>query len=517
QDYGLYYIGQRIGCGEGRLDVCHRDVSAEKSGYLLTIDWAKPGKVALKSNSTSTYFNVLYPAGSLRPSEHSFLQDLIDAVDRVAAGGPGRPLAELLDFRSFLRYFIVEELAKDVDGYSFSNFVKISEGRIFHAAPWDFDLAFNFACMPRYFTNILTGKVEVDEKGWNVENGRTDALWIGPSGFPGGSVREFGMNKRQLFLNIWRSPGFKAAFASTWRSVRHRLGDGALRSMVERRSRVIEASAERDLDIWKSTERCAFWRCCVAETHSFQRASQDLAEYLVDRRQCGSARRLISAAQNGRERVGAMPGKLIQCLKSTGCGNPVVLIDEIDKLGRDMRGDPSSALLEVLDPEQNSSFRDHYLDVPIDLSNILFLCTANVLDTIPGPLLDRMEVIRIAGYVFEEKLAIASKYLIPQTEEGSGIGADRLDLGDEVLQKIIKDYAREAGVRNLRQLLEKVSRKVALDLVRKKCAEEGPAKINLENLTTYIGQPPESRGFWRWAVRTWQSQALVKDRDSPDH
>lgn len=191
--------------------------------------------------------------------------------------------------------------------------------------------------------------------------------------------------------------------------------------------------------------------------------------------------------------VGAMPGKLIQCLKSTGCSNPVVLIDEIDKLGRDMRGDPSSALLEVLDPEQNGSFRDHYLDVPVDLSNILFLSTANMLDTIPGPLLDRMEIIRLAGYVYEEKLAIASKYLIPQTEEQSGIGTERLNLQEEALQKMIKDYAREAGVRNLRQLLEKVSRKVALDLVRKKKSapnvEQGPALINLENLSTYIGQP----------------------------
>ncbi|CAK9074315.1 unnamed protein product [Durusdinium trenchii] len=188
-----------------------------------------------------------------------------------------------------------------------------------------------------------------------------------------------------------------------------------------------------------------------------------------------------------------MPGKLIQCLKSTGCSNPVVLIDEIDKLGRDMRGDPSSALLEVLDPEQNGSFRDHYLDVPVDLSNILFLSTANMLDTIPGPLLDRMEIIRLAGYVYEEKLAIASKYLIPQTEEQSGIGTERLNLQEEALQKMIKDYAREAGVRNLRQLLEKVSRKVALDLVRKKKSapnvEQGPALINLENLSTYIGQP----------------------------
>lgn len=190
--------------------------------------------------------------------------------------------------------------------------------------------------------------------------------------------------------------------------------------------------------------------------------------------------------------VGAMPGKLIQCLKITQSSNPVVLIDEIDKLGRDYRGDPSSALLEILDPEQNSTFRDHYLDVPVDLSRVLFVCTANVVDTIPGPLLDRMEVIRIAGYVFEEKVAIANQYLIPQTEEQSGIGSDRLELKEEALHKMIKDYAREAGVRQLRKLLEKVSRKVALRLVRKPEEEKEnaeKAEINLDNLTQYIGQP----------------------------
>merc|ERR1719476_1178911 len=138
--------------------------------------------------------------------------------------------------------------------------------------------------------------------------------------------------------------------------------------------------------------------------------------------------------------VGAMPGKLIQCLKLTQSSNPVVLIDEIDKLGRHMRGDPSSAFLEILDPEQNSNFRDHYLDVPVDLSRVLFVCTANVTDTIPGPLLDRMEVIQIAGYVFEEKLAIAKQYLIPQTKETSGVGEDNLQLEEEVLTKIIQDY-----------------------------------------------------------------------------
>lgn len=187
--------------------------------------------------------------------------------------------------------------------------------------------------------------------------------------------------------------------------------------------------------------------------------------------------------------VGAMPGKLIQCLKFTQSCNPVVLIDEIDKLGRDFRGDPSSALLEILDPEQNGTFRDHYLDVPIDLSQVLFVCTANVLDTIPPPLLDRFEIIRIAGYVFQEKMAIAKQYLVPQISEASGVGSDNLELSDEVLGKIITEYAREAGVRKVRQLLEKVSRKVALSMVRKTEEDKEKTEISIDNLTKYIGQP----------------------------
>merc|ERR1740129_1564220 len=216
--------------------------------------------------------------------------------------------------------------------------------------------------------------------------------------------------------------------------------------------------------------------------------------------------------------VGAMPGKLIQCLKETQSSNPVVLIDEVDKLGRDFRGDPSSALLEILDPEQNNNFRDHYLDVPVDLSRVLFVCTANSTDTIPLPLLDRMEVIRIAGYVFEEKVAIANQYLIPQTAESSGIGTDRLDLQVEALHKMIQDYAREAGVRHLRQLLEKVSRKIALSVVRSNKAtvqEEGEAcdaqaeeseekkvSITLDNLSKYIGQPLHLSGQLYTAGKT---------------
>jgi len=191
--------------------------------------------------------------------------------------------------------------------------------------------------------------------------------------------------------------------------------------------------------------------------------------------------------------VGAMPGKIIQALKITQVSNPVVLIDEIDKLGRDFRGDPSSALLEVLDPSQNAGFRDLYLDAPVDLSKVLFVCTANVTETIPGPLLDRMEVIRLAGYVFEEKVAIANQYLIPQTYETHGIGQDLIGLKPEALDELIRDYAREAGVRELRKLLEKIARKVALSLVREEDVEKrARTDITLENLRKYVGQPPHT-------------------------
>ncbi|CAK0771468.1 hypothetical protein CVIRNUC_003863 [Coccomyxa viridis] len=164
--------------------------------------------------------------------------------------------------------------------------------------------------------------------------------------------------------------------------------------------------------------------------------------------------------------VGAMPGKMVQCLKSTETSNPLVLIDEIDKLGRGYQGDPASALLELLDPEQNASFLDHYLDVPIDLSKVLFMCTANVLDTIPDPLRDRMEVIRIPGYIADEKVHIARQYLEPQTRDDAGVPADAAEITDVAMAHLINEYAREAGVRNLKKHLEKIYRKVALKLVK---------------------------------------------------
>ncbi|XAR52688.1 Endopeptidase La [Bertholletia excelsa] len=165
--------------------------------------------------------------------------------------------------------------------------------------------------------------------------------------------------------------------------------------------------------------------------------------------------------------IGAMPGKMVQCLKNVGTANPLVLIDEIDKLGRGHAGDPASAMLELLDPEQNANFLDHYLDVPIDLSKVLFVCTANVVEMIPNPLLDRMEVIAIAGYISDEKMHIARDYLEKATREACGIKSEQVEVTDAALLALIENYCREAGVRNLQKHIEKIYRKIALQLVRK--------------------------------------------------
>ncbi|XP_019452270.1 PREDICTED: lon protease homolog 1, mitochondrial-like isoform X2 [Lupinus angustifolius] len=164
--------------------------------------------------------------------------------------------------------------------------------------------------------------------------------------------------------------------------------------------------------------------------------------------------------------IGAMPGKMVQCLKNVGTANPLVLIDEIDKLGRGHAGDPASALLELLDPEQNANFLDHYLDVPIDLSKVLFVCTANVVEMIPNPLLDRMEVVSIAGYITDEKMHIARDYLEKSTREACGIKPEQVEVTDAALLALIENYCREAGVRNLQKHIEKIYRKIALQLVR---------------------------------------------------
>jgi ATP-dependent Lon protease len=169
--------------------------------------------------------------------------------------------------------------------------------------------------------------------------------------------------------------------------------------------------------------------------------------------------------------IGALPGRLVRALRDAGTMNPVILLDEVDKVGADWRGDPSAALLEVLDPAQNHSFRDHYLDVELDLSQVMFLATANVADTIPGPLLDRMEVIRFDGYTSEEKLAIAKGYLWPRQRDRNGLREDEVQISDEVLRTIISEYTREAGVRSLERNLGTVLRKTATKLASAQSAE----------------------------------------------
>ncbi|OJJ42719.1 hypothetical protein ASPZODRAFT_76382 [Penicilliopsis zonata CBS 506.65] len=164
--------------------------------------------------------------------------------------------------------------------------------------------------------------------------------------------------------------------------------------------------------------------------------------------------------------VGALPGRIIQALKKCQTENPLILIDEVDKIGRGHQGDPSSALLELLDPEQNSSFLDHYMDVPVDLSKVLFVCTANVTDTIPRPLLDRMELIELSGYVADEKMAIAERYLAPAARELTGLKDVDVTLQQDAIEELIKSYCRESGVRNLKKQIEKVYRKAAFKIVQ---------------------------------------------------
>ncbi|XDB52419.1 hypothetical protein AB1E18_005959 [Capra hircus] len=184
--------------------------------------------------------------------------------------------------------------------------------------------------------------------------------------------------------------------------------------------------------------------------------------------------------------VGAMPGKIIQCLKKTKTENPLVLIDEVDKIGRGYQGDPSSALLELLDPEQNANFLDHYLDVPVDLSKVLFICTANITETIPEPLRDRMEMINVSGYVAQEKLAIAERYLVPQARALCGLDESKAKLSSDVLTLLIKQYCRESGVRNLQKQVEKVLRKSAYKIVS---GEAEFVEVTPENLQDFVGKP----------------------------
>jgi ATP-dependent Lon protease len=184
--------------------------------------------------------------------------------------------------------------------------------------------------------------------------------------------------------------------------------------------------------------------------------------------------------------IGALPGKFIQAIRETQVANPVIMLDEVDKISASYHGDPASALLEVLDPEQNSDFLDHYLDVRFDLSKVLFVCTANQLDTIPGPLLDRMETIRLSGYIAAEKVQIAKHHLWPRLLERSGVKSDQIRLSDAALRQIIEGYAREAGVRNLEKQLGRIMRKAAVKIVQ---GQQEPIRLGVRDVEEYLGKP----------------------------
>ncbi|HLV02501.1 MAG TPA: endopeptidase La, partial [Acidobacteriota bacterium] len=184
--------------------------------------------------------------------------------------------------------------------------------------------------------------------------------------------------------------------------------------------------------------------------------------------------------------IGAIPGRIIQAIRRAGVNNPVLMLDEVDKIGRDFRGDPAAALLEILDPEQNREFRDNYLDLPFDLSKTFFITTANTLDTIPLPLLDRMEVLRLSGYSEEEKLQIARRYLIPRQIRETGLSLEQLEITDEALKQVISRYTREAGVRQLERAIGRLARKVALQFAE---GRTEPFRVEPEHLTDLLGSP----------------------------
>lgn len=206
----------------------------------------------------------------------------------------------------------------------------------------------------------------------------------------------------------------------------------------------------------------------------------------VTRMSLGGVRDESEIRGHRRTYVGAMPGRIIQAIRRAGSNDPVFVLDEVDKVGSDWRGDPSSALLEVLDPEQNSDFRDHYLDVPFDLSKVMFIATANILDTIPAPLRDRMEIVELSSYTDEDKLQIAKRYLVPKQMKANGLGHLEINWHDDAIMSIIQHYTRESGVRNLEREIGSAARKVATKVAS---GEDAPSEVSKSDIRDFLGRP----------------------------
>ena len=254
--------------------------------------------------------------------------------------------------------------------------------------------------------------------------------------------------------------------------------------MEEVKERILDFLALRKLkkDL-KSPILCLVGPPGVGKTSLGRSIARSLSREFV-RMSFGGMRDEAEIRGHRRTYIGAMPGKIIQGLKTAGTNNPVMMLDEIDKLGADFRGDPASALLEVLDPVQNNTFTDHYLGVPFDLSHVLFITTANYLDPIPAPLRDRMEIIRLAGYTEEEKLIIAKKYIIPRQIKESGLTQAQVSFNKEAVREVIAGYTRESGLRRLEQVIGTVCRKIGRKVVEKKGTK---FSITAKNLSKFLG------------------------------
>lgn len=271
----------------------------------------------------------------------------------------------------------------------------------------------------------------------------------------------------------------------------------AVRKLREERHEELEARKTTDLI---RREREGVILCFVGppgtgKTSLGQSIARAMGRKFI-RQSLGGVRDEAEIRGHRRTYIGALPGRIIQALRRVESKNPVFMLDEVDKLGKDFRGDPASALLEVLDPEQNREFRDHYLDVPFDLSQVMFITTANLLDPIPAPLRDRMEILKLSGYTETEKVHIAQGYLIPRQLRENGLREQELTFTDDALRQMIRDYTREAGVRNLEREIGKVCRKVVTRIAE---GDEGPVCVTLDSVAEFLGKP---RYFPETALRT---------------